>query len=119
MSWQNLHFVFHFLDSSADPLLDEHFRRSLGSNYKSLFKNSNEEKKSPEPMETNQVTSSTSMTSPVANIFKNEVKEEKSPREEDQERKAVATSSTTAPGPVFQEAMDMEGCSGETFGNTI
>ncbi|XP_040579490.2 uncharacterized protein [Lepeophtheirus salmonis] len=27
-------------DSCADPLLDEHFRRSLGANYKSLFKKS-------------------------------------------------------------------------------
>jgi len=27
-------------DSSADPLLDEHFRRSLGANYQSLFKKS-------------------------------------------------------------------------------
>jgi hypothetical protein len=58
LSLRNLTFV-HFIDSSADPLLDEHFCRSLGSNYKLLFKNSSEEKKLPkssEPKETNQVT---------------------------------------------------------------
>ena len=30
--------MFYFSDASSDPLLDEHFRRSLGADYESLFK---------------------------------------------------------------------------------
>ena len=30
--------LFYFSDASSDPLLDEHFRRSLGADYESLFK---------------------------------------------------------------------------------
>jgi len=42
-------------DSSADPLLDEHFRRSLGANYENLFKKDKEEEdveEEDEPMDT-------------------------------------------------------------------
>ena len=33
-----LYHCFYFSDASSDPLLDEHFRRSLGADYESLFK---------------------------------------------------------------------------------
>lgn len=37
-------------DTSADPLLDEHFRRSLGANYKNLFKKDSSSSSSHSPL---------------------------------------------------------------------
>ena len=48
-----------FSDSSSDPLLDEHFRRSLGADYESLFK-----KKSGDSESSSASSSSTESTPP-------------------------------------------------------
>jgi hypothetical protein len=38
-------------ESSADPLLDEHFRRSLGADYQAVFKRNSPAASSPHPKE--------------------------------------------------------------------
>lgn len=100
-------------DSSSPDPFDEHFRRSLGANYESLFKDKQQKRQQPsppkspsqsteEPMETNQVTVDKSQS---------QVKED----DDEEEEKVTSSSDCKSGDPVkaFQEDMDMEGLSVE------
>ncbi len=83
-------------DSSADPLLDEHFRRSLGANYQSLFKRGAEKEGA----------ASSSLPAPKPPTPQPEPSE-KSKEDETDDKKEKD------PIKAFQEDMDMEGYTGK------
>ena len=88
---------FFVTDSSADPLLDEHFRRSLGDQkYRSLFKKSEEPAPASPPARS---VSSMSPTSSASSSTK------------------VSPKSAGDPDPVkaFHDDMDTEGYTGAHF----
>jgi len=90
-------FFFFVVDSSADPLLDEHFRRSLGADYESLFKKKTGSESEPP--------SSTESTPPK--VPQQQSSSDQSPK--------VQEDSTKVDDPVkaFQEDMEMEGYTGK------
>ena len=116
---------FYFLDSSADPLLDEHFRRSLGANYESLFK-----KKSSSSTASDSESSSTESTppkvpqmppknqdspkdsSPKTNDTNNKGDNNDKAASDDNDSKDDATQ-VADPVKAFREDMEMEGFSGK------
>ena len=105
-------FVLFTADSSADPLLDEHFRRSLGANYQSLFK-----KTSPTPppqLVTSSVSQNHHMTSRVSqNHCVTSSMKSRSPSLSPDS----SSSSLKVVDPVvkaFKDDMDMEGYTGIT-----
>ena len=90
-------FLLILIDSSADPLLDEHFRRSLGADYESLFKKKSDSE-----------SSSTESTPP-------KVPEVNEPAKSDRVKKAIDQEDSTKvddPVKAFQEDMEMEGYTG-------
>lgn len=86
-------------NSYADPLLDEHFRRSLGANYKSLFKKKDDEQQ--------QIASSTS-SPPVSPPNPSTSSERLQPAAEKAAKEEVEKKDAD-PVKAFQEDMDMEG----------
>ena len=105
---QVLFFLF-LLDSSADPLLDEHFRRSLGEQkYRSLFnegEGSGGGQRSPpaaQPSPTSSTTSSSAKVSPKSHLV--------------HALPVVVQPSVTAADPVkaFHDDMESEGYTGTT-----
>lgn len=88
--------IFSLSDSSADPLLDEHFRRSLGADYESLFaKNKNKSDSESSSVES---TPPKVPESPKSSISRD-------------------SDSTKVDDPVkaFQEDMEMEGYTGKNL----
>ena len=127
----HLHKIY-FLDSSADPLLDEHFRRSLGANYESLFK-----KKSSSSTASDSESSSTESTppkvpqmppknqdspkdsSPKTNDANNKGDNNDKATSDDNDSKDDATQ-VADPVKAFRKDMEMEGFSGkELFSCTV
>ena len=103
-------------DSSADPLLDEHFRRSLGADYQSLFKKNSP----PSPPTQHSVTSSLSAQQQqqqhTTGFVTSSVKSRSPSLSPDS-----SSSSMKLADPVvkaFKDDMDMEGYTGKhTYGH--
>ena len=100
------------IDSSSDPLLDEHFRRSLGADYESLFKkktSSDSESSSNEstPPKVPQMTREDSKDNTTKNNgdTSNTSKKNLEPTKED-------STQVTDPVKAFREDMEMEGYTG-------
>ena len=96
-------------DSSADPLLDEHFRRSLGADYQSLFKKNSP----PSPPTQHSVTSSLSAQQQqhTTGFVTSSVKSRSPSLSPDS-----SSSSMKLADPVvkaFKDDMDMEGYTGK------
>jgi len=87
-------------NSSADPLLDEHFRRSLGADYESLFKKKGSA--SPGTVNTNSESEPSSTESTPPKVPQQSSSDQGQKDQED---------STKVDDPVkaFQEDMEMEG----------
>ena len=85
------------VDSSADPLLDEHFRRSLGADYESLFKKKTGSESEPP--------SSTESTPPK--VPQQQSSSDQSPKPQEDSTKV------DDPVKAFQEDMEMEGYTGK------
>ena len=106
---------FVLVDSSADPLLDEHFRRSLGADYESLFKKKSSSNSDSE-------SSSTESTPPKVPQMPREDKDSskdqtttKTNNGDKNNKHVEATEDLTQvadPVKAFQEDMEMEGYTG-------
>lgn len=100
-------------DSSADPLLDEHFRRSLGADYESLFtkKKAAAAPSSASTVINNSDSESSSVESTPPKVPESIVNAD----EESKKSSSSDTDSTKVDDPVkaFQEDMEMEGYTGE------
>ena len=94
-----------FSDSSADPLLDEHFRRSLGADYESLFKKKGSTSPGPN---TNSESEPSSTESTPPKVPQQSSSDQGQKDQED---------STKVDDPVkaFQEDMAMEGYTGKNI----
>ena len=92
---------FFVVDSSADPLLDEHFRRSLGADYESLFKKKTGSESEPP--------SSTESTPPK--VPQQQSSSDQSPKPQEDSTKV------DDPVKAFQEDMEMEGYTGNKIEN--
>ena len=105
---------FVLVDSSADPLLDEHFRRSLGADYESLFK----KKTSTSDSESSSTESTPPKVPQMPREDKDSSKDQTTTKTNngDKNNKHVeATEDLTQvadPVKAFQEDMEMEGYTG-------
>ena len=99
--WRRTNNFFFVVDSSADPLLDEHFRRSLGADYESLFKKKTGSESEPP--------SSTESTPPK--VPQQQSSSDQSPKPQEDSTKV------DDPVKAFQEDMEMEGYTGNKIEN--
>ena len=95
-----------FSDSSADPLLDEHFRRSLGANYETLFK-----KNSSSSCSESGSSSTESSPPKVPQLLL--TKKDSSKTESSDKSQELDPTKVPDPVKAFREDMNMEGYTGK------